>query len=122
LPKGVMGGQRLFATVQEILAPWRATEDFDKLPIPFRAVAANIVTGDAVVMGSGNLSTAVFASMSIPSGFPPVEREGLLLVDGMIADNLPVDVARAMGVDLVIVVDVGNRRGHHRTRSTASSM
>lgn len=107
LPKGVMGGQRLFATVQEILAPWRATEDFDKLPIPFRAVAANIVTGDAVVMGSGNLSTAVFASMSIPSGFPPVEREGLLLVDGMIADNLPVDVARAMGVDVAIVVDVG---------------
>lgn len=107
LPKGVMGGQRLFATVQEILAPWRATENFDKLPIPFRAVAANIVTGDAVVMGSGNLSTAVFASMSIPSGFPPVKREGLLLVDGMIADNLPVDVARAMGVDVVIVVDVG---------------
>nr|WP_310522955.1 patatin-like phospholipase family protein [Polymorphobacter sp.] len=108
LPKGVMGGQRLFATVQEILAPWRATEDFDNLPIPFRAVAANIVTGDAVVMGSGNLSTAVFASMSIPAGFPPVKREGLLLVDGMIADNLPVDVARAMGVDVVIVVDVGS--------------
>jgi NTE family protein len=107
LPKGVLGGQRLFATVQEILAPWRATEDFDKLPIPFRAVAANIVTGEHVVMGSGNLSTAVFASMSIPSGFPPVRREGLLLVDGMIADNLPVDVARAMGVDVVIVVDVG---------------
>ena len=107
LPKGVLGGQRLFATVQEILAPWRATEDFDRLPIPFRAVAANIVTGEAVVMGSGNLSTAVFASMSIPAGFPPVKREGLLLVDGMIADNLPVDVARAMGVDVVIVVDVG---------------
>lgn len=107
LPKGVLGGQRLFSTVQEILAPWRATEDFNQLPIPFRAVAANIVTGDAVVMGSGNLTTAVFASMSIPAGFPPVKREGLLLVDGMIADNLPVDVARAMGVDIVIVVDVG---------------
>jgi NTE family protein len=107
LPKGVLGGQRLFSTVQEILAPWRATEDFDRLPIPFRAVASNIVTGDHVVMGSGNLSTAVFASMSIPAAFPPVKREGLLLVDGMISDNLPVDVARAMGVDVVIVVDVG---------------
>lgn len=107
LPTGVLGGQRLFSTVQEILAPWRATEDFDNLPIPFRAVASNIVTGDAVVMGSGNLSTAVFASMSIPAGFPPVKREGLLLVDGMISDNLPVDVARQMGVDVVIVVDVG---------------
>ena len=107
LPKGVLGGQRLFATIQEILAPWRATEDFDTLPIPFRAVAADIVTGNAVVMGSGNLSTAVFASMSIPAGFPPVKREGLLLVDGMIADNLPIDVARAMGVDVIIAVDVG---------------
>jgi NTE family protein len=107
LPTGVLGGQRLFATVQELLAPWRATEDFNALPIPFRAVATNIVTGDAVVMGSGNLSTAVFASMSIPAAFPPVEREGLLLVDGMLADNLPVDVARKMGVDVVIVVDVG---------------
>jgi NTE family protein len=107
LPTGVLGGQRLFATVQKLLAPWRATEDFNDLPIPFRAVATNIVTGDAVVMGTGNLSTAVFASMSIPAAFPPVEREGLLLVDGMLADNLPVDVARQMGVDVVIVVDVG---------------
>lgn len=107
LPRGVLGGQRLFSTVQEILAPWRATEDFDRLPIPFRAVASNIVTGEHVVMGSGNLSTAVFASMSIPAAFPPVKREGLLLVDGMISDNLPVDVARQMGVDVVIVVDVG---------------
>ena len=107
LPKGVLGGQRLFATVQEILAPWKATSDFDKLPIPFRAVAADIVTGNAVVMGSGSLDTAVFASMSIPAGFPPVKREGLLLVDGMIADNLPIDVARNMGVDVIIAVDVG---------------
>ena len=108
LPKGVLGGQRLFATVQEILAPWRATENFDRLPIPFRAVAADIVTGNHVVMGSGNLSTAVFASMSIPGGFPPVKREGMLPVDGMIADNLPIDVARAMGVDVIIAVDVGD--------------
>jgi NTE family protein len=107
LPTGVLGGQRLFAAVQELFAPWRATEDFDQLPIPFRAVASNIVTGEHVVMGSGNLSTAVFASMSIPAGFPPVEREGLLLVDGSISDNVPIDVARAMGVDVVIAVDVG---------------
>ncbi len=107
LPTGVLGGQKLFSTIQEQLAPWRATEDFDRLAIPFRAVATNIVTGEHVVMGSGNLSTAVLASMSVPTGFPPVKREGLLLVDGSISDNLPVDVARAMGVDVVIVVDVG---------------
>ncbi len=107
LPTGVFGGQKLFSTVQELLAPWRATEDFNNLPIPFRAVATNIVTGQPVAMGSGNFSTAVFASMSIPAAFPPVEREGLLLVDGGISNNLPVDVARQMGVDVVIVVDVG---------------
>lgn len=109
LPKGVLGGQKLFATLQELLAPWRATEDFDRLPIPFRAVATDIVSGEHVVMDKGNLSTAVLASMSVPAGFPPVTREGRLLVDGSISDNLPVDVARAMGVDVVIVVDVGQQ-------------
>lgn len=108
LPKGVMGGQQLYATIQSLTSDWLATDNFDKLPIPFRAVATNIVTGDPVAMGTGSLSTAVFASMSIPTAFPPVTRDGLLLVDGGISDNLPVDVARAMGVDLVIVVDVGD--------------
>jgi NTE family protein len=107
LPQGMLGGQKLYATVQELTSDWLTTTDFDKLPIPYRAVATNIGTGDPVVMGSGLLSTAVFASMSIPGGFPPVEREGLLLVDGGISDNVPINVARAMGVDVVIVVDVG---------------
>lgn len=108
LPKGVLGGQRLFSMVQELTAPWRATQDFDTLPIPFRAVATDIISGKHVVMGTGSLATAVFASMSIPAAFAPVKRDGLLLVDGSISDNLPVDVARAMGVDIVIVVDVGS--------------
>ena len=121
LPTGVLGGQRLFATVQELLAPWRATEDFNDLPIPFRAVATDISTGRPVVMGSGNLSTAVFSSMSIPAAFPPVKREGLLLVDGGISDNMPVDVARQMGVDLVIVVNVGEPpAGPERIQSALS--
>lgn len=107
LPRGVLGGQKLFATLQERFADWRATEDFDALSIPFRAVATNIATGEPVVMGSGNLTTAIFASMAIPAAFPPVEREGLLLVDGGISNNLPIGVARQLGVDAVIVVDVG---------------
>ncbi|MFQ3666799.1 MAG: patatin-like phospholipase family protein, partial [Sphingomonadaceae bacterium] len=108
LPPGVLRGQDLFLTLAQELAMARGTRDFDDLPIPFRAVAANIETGDAVVMGSGDIATAVFASMSVPGGLPPVEREGLLLVDGGIVDNLPVDVARAMGVDILIVVNVGS--------------
>ncbi len=58
-------------------------------------------------MGSGDLTSAMRASLSAPGVFAPVEREGQLLVDGGIADNVPVDIARAMGVDVLIVVDVG---------------
>src|SRR4029077_4977011 len=74
---------------------------------PFRAVATDLESGDSVVIGSGGLTSAMRASLSAPGGFAPVEREGKLLVDGGIADNLPVDVARTMGVDILIVVDVG---------------
>ncbi len=109
LPKGVLGGQRLFSTVQALLAPWAATTDFDTLAIPFRAVATDIATGEVVVMGDGDFATAVFASMSIPAAFAPVARDGKLLVDGGIANNLPIDIARAMGVDVVIVVNVGDK-------------
>jgi NTE family protein len=107
LPPGVLRGQDLFLTLAEKLAPARGVREFDKLPIPFRAIAANIETGEAVAIGSGDIATAVFASMAVPGGLPPVEREGLLLVDGGIVDNVPIDVARAMGVDILIVVNVG---------------
>jgi NTE family protein len=83
--------------------------NFDDLPTPFRAVATDLESGDAVVMDSGDLTTAMRASMSAPGVFAPVERDGRLLVDGGIADNVPVDIARAMGVDIVIVVDVAFR-------------
>lgn len=107
LPPGLLRGQDLYLTLAEKLATARGVRDFDDLPIPFRAVAADITTGKAVVLEDGDIATAVFASMAVPGGLPPVERDGLLLVDGGIVDNVPVDVARAMGVDLVIVVDVG---------------
>ncbi|MCG2839695.1 patatin-like phospholipase family protein [Sandaracinobacter sp. RS1-74] len=107
LPKGVLRGQDLFLTLAEYLAPARSQTDFDLLAIPYRAVAADIETGRPVVMDSGDIATAVFASMSVPGGLPPVERDGRLLVDGGIVDNVPIDVGRAMGVDHLIVVDVG---------------
>ncbi|WP_448580574.1 patatin-like phospholipase family protein [Thermaurantiacus sp.] len=107
LPPGLLRGQDLYLTLAEKLATARSVRDFDDLPIPFRAVAADITTGQAVVLEDGDIATAVFASMAVPGGLPPVEREGRLLVDGGIVNNVPVDVARAMGVDRVIVVDVG---------------
>ena len=107
IPAGVLGGQRLFATLQSVLANERTVTNFDNLPTPYRAVATDITTGDPVIMGSGDISTAVFASMAVPAALPPVERDGVLLVDGGISDNLPINVAREMGVDVIIAVNVG---------------
>lgn len=107
LPKGVLRGQDLFLTLAEYLYPSRSVTDFDRLAIPFRAIAADIETGRAITLASGDIATAVFASMAVPGGLPPVERDGLLLVDGGIVDNVPIDVARSMNVQHLIVVDVG---------------
>ena len=83
-------------------------DNFDQLAIPFRAVAGDIVTGEAVVLGSGSLARAIRASMSIPAALSPIEIDGRLLVDGGIVMNLPVDVAREMGADVVIAVDISS--------------
>jgi NTE family protein len=108
LPKGLIEGQRLSQMLRRLTLPVARITNFDELPTAFRAVATNLESGEAVVLGSGDLTSAMRASMSAPGIFAPVERRGLVLVDGGIADNVPVDVARAMGVDLVIVVDVGS--------------
>src|SRR5580700_10189861 len=107
IPQGLVQGQQLNQTLRQLTLPVALISNFDDLPTQFRAVATNLETGDAVVMGDGDLTTAMRASMSAPGVFAPVEYRGKLLVDGGLAENLPVDVARAMGVDLLIVVDAG---------------
>jgi NTE family protein len=106
LPRGLVHGQKLLLTLRRATLPVADIEQFDQLPIPFRAVATDIATGEAVVLREGQLASALRASMSAPGVFSPVELDGRLLVDGGIADNLPVEVARAMGVDILIAVDV----------------
>ncbi len=81
--------------------------DFDQLPIPYRAVATDLVTGEAVVFSRGNLAAVMRASMSVPAAFAPVEIDGRILVDGGLVNNLPVDLVRAMGADIVIAVNIG---------------
>lgn len=108
LPSGLRSGQKLRFILQSYLIPVAEVRDFSRLPIPFKAVAADIETGDAVVLDHGDLAEAIRASMSIPGVFSPMEIDGKLLVDGGIADNVPVDVVRAMGADIVIAVDVGS--------------
>jgi len=108
LPSGLRSAQKLRFLLQSYLIPVAGVHDFSKLPIPFKAVASDIETGDAVVLDHGDLAAAIRASMSIPGVFSPMEMDGHLLVDGGITDNIPVDVARGMGADIVIAVDVGS--------------
>ncbi len=106
LPKGFIQGQKLARMLREYTAPVATVTNFDQLPIPFRAVATDLETGEVRIFGSGDLVTAMRASMSAPGVFAPVELDGHLLVDGGLTENLPVDVARQMNVDVLIVVDV----------------
>ena len=80
--------------------------DFDSLPIPFRCVAVDVKRVREVVLSDGDLAEAMRASMAIPVVFKPVKRDGMQLVDGGVLNNLPVDVARDMGADYVIAVDL----------------
>jgi len=106
LPRGLVQGQKLEQVLRNAALPVADVQDFDKLPIPFRAVATDLETGERALMGSGDLVTAMRASMSAPGVFSPAPRDGRLLVDGGLTDNLPIDIAREMNVDILIVVDV----------------
>jgi NTE family protein len=106
LPKGLIQGQKLSQILRRLTLSTAEITDFDALPTRFRAVATDLETGDPVVIHAGDLAGAMRASLSAPGVFAPVERDGRLLVDGGLAENLPIDVARAMGVDILIVVDV----------------
>ena len=106
LPEGLIEGQSLTEILRRLTLPVARITNFNDLPTPFRAIATNLATGAEVVMSSGDLTSAMRASMSVPGLFAPVARGGQLLIDGGVSDNLPIDVARAMGVDVLIVVDV----------------
>jgi NTE family protein len=106
-PTGILDGQKIDLLLKKYTLSVSTVRDFDDLAIPFRAVAADIATGQAVVLDHGDLALALRASMSIPIVFAPREVDGRLLVDGGITANLPIDVVREMGADIVIAVDIG---------------
>ena len=106
LPKGAITGVALEAVLRE-LALAKGEWNFDQLPIPFRAIATDVVSGQMTVLKSGDLATAMRASMSVPGAIAPVQIDGRLLVDGGLTRNLPVDVAREMGADVIIAVNLG---------------
>ncbi len=106
LPLGLVQGQKITQVLRNSTMRVADVQDFDRLPTPFRALATDLESGDAVVLRSGDLATVLRASMSAPGVLSPVEIGGRMLVDGGLVDNLPVDLVKEMGVDVVIAVDV----------------
>ncbi len=106
LPKGIVTGVQL-ETVLRKLSKLKGYHNFDNLPIPYRAVATDLVTGKSVIFSEGELANVMRASMSVPGAVAPAEFDGKMLVDGMLTQNLPVETARAMGADVIIAVNVG---------------
>lgn len=107
LPKGTLGGVGFERMLARLTRRVSAITDFDRLPIPFRAVATDMVSGEGVVFNHGNLAQVMRASMSVPGAFAPIEVEGRIFGDGGLVSNLPVDAAKAMGADVIIAVNIG---------------
>ncbi len=107
-PGGIVPTQQIEGLFRRIVAGARQTPDFDRLPIPFRAVATDLESGEMKVFDRGDLAVAMRASMAVPAAFAPVESSGRLYVDGMLVRNLPVDVARKLCADVIIAVPLGN--------------
>lgn len=105
---GVIKGQNLANLFSELTVGYHDSINFNKLPIPFACVSENIVNGDEVVFHDGVLSTAMRASMAIPGVFTPVRIDNMVLVDGGMKNNFPTDIAKKMGADVIIGVDVQN--------------
>ena len=105
---GIIKGQNLANLFTELTVGYHDSVDFNKLPIPFACVSQNIVNGEQIVFHNGILATAMRASMAIPGVFTPVRKDSMILIDGGMINNYPVDVARSMGADIIIGVDVQN--------------
>lgn len=108
LPGGLNPGHYIGEFLSRLALPYSTLEDFDALPVPFRCVATDLETGEQVVLADGPLAQALRATMAIPGVFDPVRRGQALLADGGILNNVPVDVARDLGAEVVIAVKVGS--------------
>ncbi len=115
---GVLSGDRIVEMLQQ-MTHQADSINFDSLPIPFRCVATDIKRQQTVVLSSGNLPMSIRASMAIPGMFTPVFINGKELVDGGMLNNLPVDVVKAMGADIILAIDLTQKK--HKTRDFSLS-
>ncbi len=106
-PPGMAYGQKLNNVLESFVIKSTGITDFDQLNIPYRAIATDLKSGQSITLKSGNLPLAMRASMAVPGAFTPVRMDGMVLVDGGILNNIPVDVVKEMGADYIIAVDVG---------------
>jgi NTE family protein len=106
-PNGLNPGQGVELFLDRIALPYSTISSFDDLPTPFRCVATDMASGEEVVFKDGSLAQSMRASMAIPGVFTPVQMNGRVLADGGLVDNLPTGIARGMGADVVIGVDLG---------------
>jgi NTE family protein len=113
LPNGLNSGSAVGLLLDEEVLPYYDLKSFDDLPIPFRCVATDLTTGKEHIFKDGSLAQAMRSTMSIPGVFAPVEHGDQIYSDGAAVNNLPVDVARSMGADIVIAVylDTGHSTG-----------
>ncbi|WP_198599223.1 patatin-like phospholipase family protein [Vibrio sp. 10N.261.55.A7] len=107
-PRGVVQGQNMLRILRETSGNLPAIDSFDNLVIPYRSVATDIIDLEPVVIDKGYLVDAMMASMSVPGVLPPYEIDGKLLVDGGVTNNMPVDVARDLGADIIIAIDISS--------------
>lgn len=108
VPAGLLKTQDIEDIIRGLVSGARLTRDFDDLPIPFRAVATDMLAGEMVVLSEGDLSVAMRASMAVPGAFSPVIKDGRVLTDGGMMRNLPVDIARNLCADVVIAVSLSS--------------
>ncbi|MEG1611811.1 MAG: patatin-like phospholipase family protein [Alistipes sp.] len=106
LPAGVVAGQNILNLFSDMTIGYHNMESFDSLPIPFACVAIDLVSGKDVVINSGSLPLAMRSSMSIPGVFAPIERDGMILIDGGAMNNLPTNVVKEMGAEIIIGIDL----------------
>jgi len=106
LQAGLFSGQQMLNLLKTETLQVNNLENFSDFPIPFVSVASDLKNGEAVYLRSGDLSKSIYASIAIPGGFEPIEINGKTLVDGGVAENLPLNAMREMGADIIVAVDI----------------
>ncbi|HTV59468.1 MAG TPA: patatin-like phospholipase family protein [Verrucomicrobiae bacterium] len=122
LPTGLNTGQGVSLLISSFAAPYGDMKSFDELPTPFRCVATDLTSGKKIILDDGSLGESLRASMSLPAIFTPVQMGKMELVDGGLMDNLPVDVVKGMGADIVIAISLDNGEPFDPSKATIFSI